>query len=207
MARTGLRSAMYNQIDTTTNKYKELEGNNVPKLKGIIDEKFAPEYNSAELYADDVLAESDYSFKKGTLTITVADDDDDIERQFMGYQKPALVEMKTVDTEKNEFGYGHIITKLVNGVKKYKVEFFPRVRWTKITTDAKTRGEGTEFGTTTIEGVVLPLEKDFTVVMEKDNTLLAGTWELHLTLDTLADAEAMLIAVLTPSVVLPTSEE
>lgn len=211
MARVGLRSAMFNEIDTTTNKYKELEGNKVPKLERIIDEKFAPEYNSAELYADDVLAESDYSFKKGTLTITVADDDDDIEMQFMGYamsngENTPIV--KSVNSKGKEFGYGHIVTKLVNGVKKFKVEFFPRVRWTKITTDGKTKGEGVEFGTTTIEGVVMPLEKPFMFSILKENDFAGnvGDWEVHHTYDTLLEAEALLISLLTPTVVLPTNE-
>lgn len=210
MARVGLRSAMFNEIDTTTHKYKELEGNKVPKLERIIDEKFAPEYNSAELYADDVLAESDYSFKKGTLTITVADDDDGVEQQLMGYADGVngVIAKETLSNSK-EFGYGHIVAKLVNGVKKFKVEFFPRVRWTKFTTDAKTRGEGVEFGTTTIEGVVMPVEKKMSLsIMGKDDSYMAeGVWEMHKTFDSFEEAQTMLIAVLTPTVVAPTSEE
>ena len=63
MARTGFKQAKYNKIDTATSKYATLADSKVPVFEKVIDEKFAPEYNNAELYANDVLAESDYSFK------------------------------------------------------------------------------------------------------------------------------------------------
>ena len=83
MARIGYKKAKYNLIDASTNKFKEVTGG-VPKLERVIEEKFSPEFNSAELYADDVLAESDYSFRKGSLAITMADDEDDLIAQLLG---------------------------------------------------------------------------------------------------------------------------
>ena len=191
MARTGFKKGKYNKIDANTKKYAAItEG--VPCLEKVIDEKFSAEYNSAELYADDVLAECDYSFKKGTLAITVANDDDKKEAELMGNTITEDEVVKKVDDKAPEFGYGHIVTKMVNGAKKYKVEFFPRVKWTKITTDAKTRGESVEFGTTSIEGTVFPLDADF-------NGMTAGTWEKHQTFATEAEAEAYLDSCLTPN--------
>lgn len=194
MARVGLKSALFNQMDKDTKKYKDLENDEVPKLGRIIDEKFSPENNSAELYADDALAESDYSFKKGTLSITVADDDDTVDSLLLGNSAAEDGEVtKNIEDVAPEIGYGHIVTKLIKGVKKYKVEFFPRVKVTKITTDGKTRGENTEFGTTAIEGTVLALDEDF-------NGLKAGDWEKHKTLDTYPAAFEYLKTLLTPSV-------
>lgn len=191
MARIGYKKGKYNKIDPSTKKYAAVtEG--VPCLEKVIDEKFSPEYNSAELYADDVLAECDYSFKKGTLAITVANDDDAKEAELMGNTIEGDEVVKAVSDTAPEFGYGHIVTKMVNGVRKFKVEFFPRVKWTKITTDAKTRGESVEFGTTAIEGTVFPLDADF-------NGMTAGTWEKHQTFATEAEAEAYLDACLTPN--------
>jgi len=190
MARIGFKKGKYNKIDPQTKKYAAVtEG--VPCLEKVIDEKFSPEYNSAELYADDALAECDYSFKKGTLAITVANDDDKKEAELMGNTISEDEVTKSVSDTAPEFGYGHIVTKLVNGVRKYKVEFFPRVKWTKITTDAKTRGESVEFGTTAIEGTVFPLDAEL-------NGLAAGTWEKHQTFATEAEAEAYLDGCLTP---------
>ena len=192
MARIGYKSAKYNLHDATTKKLKAVTGG-VPMLEKVIDEKFAPEYNSAELYASDGLAECDYSFKKGTISITVANDDDTKDAELMGNSIDTNGEVtKNIADTSPEVAYGHIVTKMVAGVKKYKVEFFPRVKFTKITTDAKTRGEGIEFGTTAIEGVVYPLAEAF-------NGLAEGDWEKHQTFDTNEEAVAYLDTLLSPA--------
>ena len=192
MARVGFKKGKYNKMDAETKKYATLTDSKVPCLEKVIDEKFSAEYNSAELYADDGLAETDYTFKKGSLAITVANDDDDKDAELMGNTISDGEVVKAIDDTAPEVGYGHIVTKMVNGKKKYKVEFFPRVKFTKITTDAKTRGESVEFGTTAIEGVVYPLDADF-------NGMKAGTWEKHQTFDTETEAETYLDACLTPA--------
>ena len=192
MARIGYKKAKYNKIDAESKKYAALTDGKVPLLEKVIDEKFSAEYNSAELYADDALAETDYSFKKGGLAITVAHDEDERDAELMGNKINDGEVVKTIADTAPEFGYGHIVTKMVGGVKKYKVEFFPRVKFTKITTDAKTRGESVEFGTTAIEGTVYPLDADF-------NGMTAGTWEKHQTFATEAEAEAYLDECLTPA--------
>ena len=189
MARIGFKKAKYNKI--VGNTYATLTSSKVPEFEKVIDEKFAPEYNSAELYANDGLAESDYSFKKGSLSITVADDEDAFCAELLGNTETSGEVTSNVGDIAPEFGYGHIIPKMVSGVKKYKVEFFPRVKFTKITGDNKTRGEGAEFGTTAIEGTVFPLETAI-------NKLAVGDWEKHQTFDTLAEAETYLDGLLTP---------
>lgn len=185
MARIGYKKAMYNKIDAEAKKYADLIDGKVPRLEKVIDEKFSAEYNSAELYADDALAETDYSFKKGTLAITVAHDEDERDAELMGNTISGAEVVQNIADTAPEFGYGHIVTKQIGGVKKYKVEFFPRVKFTKITTNAKTRVESVEFGTTSIEGTVYPLEADF-------NGMKAGDWERHQTFDTEEAAETYL---------------
>lgn len=192
MASTGFKKAKYNKIDAETKKYAALTDGKVPCLEKVIDEKFSPEYNSAELYADDALAETDYSFKKGGLAITVAHDVDERDAELMGNTITEGEVVKNIADTAPEVGYGHIVPKKINGVKKYKVEFFPRVKFTKITTDAKTKGESVEFGTTAIEGTVYPLEADF-------NGMKAGDWEKHQTFATEEEAEAYLDKCLTPA--------
>lgn len=192
MASIGFKKAKYNKIDADSKKYATLTDGKVPCLEKVIDEKFSAEYNSAELYADDGLAEADYSFKKGGLAITVAHDEDERDAELMGNTISEGEVTKNIADTSPEVGYGHIIPKMINKVKKYKVEFFPRVKFTKITTDAKTKGEGIEFGTTAIEGTVLPLAEDF-------NGMKAGTWEKHQTFATEAEAETYLDKCLTPA--------
>ena len=192
MARIGFKQAKYNKI--VNNAYATLTDSKVPVFEKVVDEKFAPEYNTAELYANDGLAESDYSFKKGTLSLTVADDDDKLCAELLG--NAVATEGGEVTSNINdsapEFGYGHIIPKMVRGVRKYKVEFFPRVKFTKITSDNKTRGESVEFSTTAIEGTVFPLETAL-------NGLKVGDWEKHQTFASLDEAEAYLDGLLTPA--------
>lgn len=191
MARIGFKKAKYNQI--AGNTYKALTENKVPVFEKVIDEKFSGEFNSAELYANDGLAESDYSFKKGTLSLTVADDEDKFVAELMGntIAKDGAEVTSNIEDVAPEFGYGHIVPKIVGGVRKFKVEFFPRVKFTKVTTDNKTRGESVEFGTTAIEGTVMPLETAL-------NGLKVGDWEKHQTFATLEEAETYLDNLLTP---------
>lgn len=191
MARIGFKQAKYNKI--VGNKYAELTENKVPLFEKVVDEKFAPEYNTAELYANDGLAETDYGFKKGTLSLTIADDDDKFIAELFGNTVATEGEVTSnIEDTAPEFGYGHIVPKMVNSVRKYKVEFFPRVKFTKVSTDNKTKGESVEFGTTALEGTVMPLE---TAV----NGLKIGDWEKHQTFATLAEAEAYLDELLTPA--------
>ena len=192
MARIGFKKAKYNKISGNT--YNEVKGGAVPVFEKVIDEKFAPEYNTAELYANDGIAECDYSFKKGTLSLTVADDDDTLCATILGNSVTTDGGEVTSNIEDAapEFGYGHIIPKMVGGVRKYKVEFFPRVKFTKITSDNKTRGESVEFSTTAIEGTVFPLESAI-------NGLKIGDWEKHKTFATLQEAETYLDELLTPA--------
>ena len=189
MARIGFKKAKYNKI--VGNTYAPLTDAKVPEFEKVIDEKFAPEYNTAELYANDGLAESDYSFKKGTLSLTVADDDDKLCAELLGNTDTDGEVTSNIDDTAPEFAYGHIIPKMVGGARKYKVEFFPRVKFTKITSDNKTRGESVEFSTTAIEGTVFPLETAI-------NGLAIGDWEKHQTFATLAEAETYLNGLLTP---------
>ena len=191
MARIGFKKAKYNKI--VGNKYAELKESKVPVFEKVVDEKFAPEYNSAELYANDGLAETDYSFKKGSLSLTIVDDEDKFIAELFGNTVATEGEVTSnIDDQAPEYGYGHIVPKMVNAIKKYKVEFFPRVKFTKVTTDNKSRGESVEFGTTALEGTVMPLESAV-------NGLKVGDWEKHQTFATLEEAEAYLDGLLTPA--------
>ena len=196
MASVGLKKGKYNKIDTNTKKYKTITDSQVPTLPKMVESKFSPEYNNAELYGNDSLAESDNSFKKGTLTLTLVDDNDEKDADLLGNtissetSNKGEVTMK-VDDNAPYIGYGHIIPKIVANVRKYKVEFFPRVKVNKITHDAKTRGENVEFTTVTLEATVYPLDKEF-------NGLTEGTWEKHKTFSSLSEAETYLDSLLTP---------
>lgn len=190
MANRGLIYGKFNVIDPETNKYK----NNTPSAIGrIISATFAPEYEAATLYADDALAERDDTFKSGALNITVADDNNEVEAALYGNQtNEASGVAKNIDDIKPEYGYGHIVVQQKKKKRYYKVEFFPRCLAGNITHDANTRGESTEFGTTSIESTVYPIETAI-------NGLASGLWQQVKTFESLADAKTFLDGLLTPA--------
>ena len=189
MASIGLRTAKSNPIGYTTKKYKELKDSKVPVLGRLIDAKISEDRNSTKLYADDIIAEKDTSFKGGTVTITVDNVTDETYAEVKGC---TITEKEVTDNSEDiapEIGYGHIVTKIYKGVKSYKVEFLPRIQITKITADRKTKGE---YNTVSIEASIMELEEEI-------NGMKIGDWKKSETFATLAEAQTYLDGLLTPS--------
>ena len=153
MAKIGLNNFKYSVLDETE-KY-----NGAKSLGKAVDCKVAIENYTAELYADDTLAESDYTFKKGTITLTIDEDDDTVFAELLGHEVGVETkEMVRKDTDVAPYvGVGRILTKVVNGVYKYKVEFLPKVKFSEPAQEEQTKGDNIEFKTPSIEGVVQKL--------------------------------------------------
>ena len=135
--------------------------------------------NEAELYADDTLAESDYTFSKGTITLGVADDDDTVFAGVLGHDIDTSGEMVRTATDTAPYvGLGRVITKMVNGVYKYKAEFLCKVKFKEPGQEDNTKGENVEFSTPEIEGTIFALGDS------------AGTWSKTQTFTTFAAAAA-----------------
>lgn len=192
MANVGLRNAKYNIIDNTTKKYKALTDSKVPILGKLIDAKLSEDRGEASLFADDGLAEYESTFSGGKLTLTVDDVDDVTYAAIKGCANDEGEITENQDDSAPELAYGHIITKIVNGVKKYKVEFLARIKINSITADAKTKGESIEFNTVSIEAKVMPL-------IEAINGLEVGDWKKVKTFETLEAATTYLDGLLTPA--------
>ncbi len=192
MPNIGLRNAKYNQIDYSTNKYKALTNSTVPVLGKMIDAKLTENRSDVSLFADDGLAEYDNTFTGGSIALTLSDVDDATYAEVKGCTISNSEITENEEDTSPEIGYGHIVTKMVNSVKKYKVEFLPRIRVTKITADAKTKGETIEFNTVSLEGKVMSLNKAI-------NGLSVGTWHIVKTFDTLSAAMTYLDGLLTPT--------
>lgn len=174
MARIGLHGLQYALL---TNEDTEIYA--VPAvIGGAVGAKLAYELNSAELYADNSLTESDYSFNKGTLTLTVSDDDDAVLAALLGRTiDPTTKEViRTTEDVAPFVGVGRVITKLVSGAYKYKAEFLAKVKFKEPAPEDKTKGASVEFGTVDLEGTIaaLPNKK----------------WSKSATFDTKAAAEA-----------------
>lgn len=178
MARIGLKNFRYSLLDENE-KVKE------PKTLGkAIDCKVSLELNSAELYGDDGLCESDYTFNKGTVTITIDDDDDTILAPLLGHKISEDGEIVRKDTDVAPYiAFGRILTKIVGGVYKYKVEYLSKVKFKDTMPDEATKGESIEFTTVSIEGSV----------MRKAD----GEWSKSKTFTTYKDASDYLDSLLT----------
>lgn len=195
MAGIGLKHGLYNEIDPSTKKYKTLgTGGSVPKFGRLIDDDYSEEVAEGELFCDDVLGESETRFVKGNIAVTIADEDDEFEAKLFGNTKAQSGNeiTKNVSDTAPEFGYGHIIPMVKNGTHSWKVEFLPRVKWTKVTRTHKTKSNSIEYDTTKIEGKVMALT-------EAINGMNIGDYEKHQTFTTEAAAISYLEGLLTPS--------
>ena len=157
MAKIGLNNFRYSVL---TEEDGVASYNGAKSLGKAIECKVAIEKYEAELYADDSLAESDYTFKKGTITLTIDEDDDTVFAELLGHEVDSESgEMVRKDTDVAPYvGVGRILTKLVNGVQKYKVEFLPKVKFSEPEQEEATKGDSIEFKTPSVEGTVVKLE-------------------------------------------------
>lgn len=143
--------------------------------------------NSASLYADNGLAESDTSFQNGTVSMELDNADISTQATLLGHSVDSGTGAMTrnVDDVAPYVGFGRIVTKMVNGSYKYKVEFLYKVKFSEPSQENATRGESVEFGTTTIEGVV--------------SALANGKWSNSATFDTKTEAQTYLNSFFTVS--------
>lgn len=175
MAKIGLNNFKYSILDEDTEKY-----NGAKSFGKAIDCKVSIENYTAELYADDTLAESDYTFKKGSVSLTIDEDDDAVFAELLGHTiDEETGEMVRKDTDTAPYvGFGRILTKILNGKYKYKVEFIAKCKFSEPSQEESTKGDSIEFKTPTIEGTITKLSD--------------GTWSKAKTFDNKQDAIAYL---------------
>lgn len=115
--------------------------------------------NSAVLYADDAVAESDTSFQSGTCTIGIDDDNVAMMAEMLGhtYDSTSGVMVRNANDVAPYVGFGRVIVKMVENVKKYKVEFLYKVKFGEPSQEDNTKGESLEFATSEMEGMVSAL--------------------------------------------------
>lgn len=140
--------------------------------------------NDAKLYADDAVAETDTTFQSGTVTIGIDDDDSATMANMLGhtYNAETGLMVRNSDDIAPYVGFGRIIVKLVNNVRKYKVEFLYKVKFAEPSQDDNTKGESVEFSTSEMEGLVACLAN--------------GKWSETRTFETHAEAIAYLEGLL-----------
>ena len=175
MASIGLKNFKYAKLNEDGKTYGEIK-----TLAGAIESKVTLDLSEASLYANDTLKEQVSLFKSGTLTAGIDDDDDSVFAELLGKTVDEQTGIVTSNTEDLPIyvGFGHIVSKIVNGEKKYKVEFFPKVKFKPFIPDSKTKGDSLEFTTPSVEATIF----------ENDN----GDWEKHSVCDTESEANTLL---------------
>lgn len=113
--------------------------------------------NTAKLYGDDVLAESDTSFASGKITLGVTDDDEEVFAPLLGHEVVDGVVNRGAQDTAPYVGVGRVVTKMVNGAYKYKAEFIYKAKFSEPNKDEKTKGESVEFSTPSIVGDIMAI--------------------------------------------------
>lgn len=156
MARIGLNNLWYSKLTEAQDGTPTYDG--AKSFGKAISANASITNNSAALYADDVLAESDTSFQSGTITLGT---DDDREATFADILGHNISEEGEVTRNANDtapwVGLGRIIVKMVNNVRLYKVEILYKVKFSEPSQDDQTKGESVEFKTPEIEGTIATL--------------------------------------------------
>ena len=137
--------------------------------------------NEATLYADDALAESDTSFQSGTVTMGIDRDDLTTQATLLGHEITDGNMVRNANDVAPYVGLGRIVTMMVNGAYKYKVEFLHKVKFSEPSQEDQTKGEDVEFSTVEIEGTV--------------STLTSGDWSISQTFDTYTAAQTYLASL------------
>lgn len=173
MAKIGLNSFRYSLLTEAADGTPAYNGPQVPGKAISCNVEISN--NSAKLYADDTLAESDTSFQSGTVTMGIDEDDLQTMAVLLGHEiSEAGVLVRNAYDTAPYVGLGRIVVKMVNNVMKYKVEFLYKVKFSEPSAENQTRGESVEFATTEIEGTVAALAN--------------GNWSVAKTFDSKSDA-------------------
>lgn len=140
--------------------------------------------NDAVLDADDAVAESDTSFQSGTVTLGIDDEDLTTMATLLGHEITEGVLTRNANDVAPYVGLGRVVTKLVGGVHKYKVEFLCKVKFGEPSQEDNTKSsDGVEFGTSELEGTIA--------------TLANGDWSKAEVFDTLNEARTYLASLFT----------
>jgi len=114
--------------------------------------------NDVKLYADDAIAESDVSFASGTLTLGIDELSDDIIEILLGHVKGDVSEelVANINDLNPYVGVGFYGVKVVNGTRKYRAIYLPKIKFAEPADNLATKGETLAFGTDSLVGTIFP---------------------------------------------------
>lgn len=179
MARIGLKYPVAAEIDVESST-------GVPTYETGFSLGYAVEANvsiestDAELWADDMLVESDTSFGGGTIDMNVDHLADLTYATLCGHEivnegGASVVQAKTTDVAPY-FGVGYVRVLKKNGVRKYRATWLYKTQFSEPADEGATKGRNIEFATEAISGKIMELAN--------------GQWKDRATFATELDAKA-----------------
>jgi phi13 family phage major tail protein len=176
LAQIGLRYPVYAALteNETTGTFSYSDGKVAGKAIRV---DINLNISDSPLYADDSIAERAREFIDGTMTFTPNDLDPEVRAEWLGSeideetvstQTVSVLKSTTEDTP-GYFGFGCIIPKIKNNVKKYRAVFFPKVQFAEPNETAETKGQNISWQTPAIEGKIM--------------RRIDGTWKEEATVD------------------------
>lgn len=144
---------------------------------GAISASITPNSAEASLYGDDKLMEYSSSFQNATVSLSAADDNDEVFADLLGRKKETTTGRyrSNINDVAPYVGFGYIVSKMINGQTKYRSQFFPKMKFKVFVPEASTKGKNLEFKTITVEGMTMPSKY--------------GDWESHIDVDSLSAAQ------------------
>lgn len=168
MAKIGLQYLVY--------KSQESSG----RLAKAIQADLSIALNEAKVYADDGVAESDKSFREGTITLGVDDLNDTIQKELLGHTiDPETGEITASGNDNNPYvGVGFICISKKDGQQRFRAIWVPKVQFAEPSETNQTKGESTSFSTPTMTGTIM-LDNDM-------------NWKKENSFETIAEARSYL---------------
>jgi phi13 family phage major tail protein len=152
MAKIGLNNFRYSVLTEAADGTPSYAG--AVKPAKAVSCSVSVDNNDAKLFADDALAESDTSFAGGSVTMGIDEADLTTMAALLGHTISEGEMVRNAEDVAPYVGLGRIVTKMINGAYKYKVEILYKVKFAEPSQENNTKGESIEFGTTEIEGTV-----------------------------------------------------
>ena len=185
MAQIGLRYPVYAPLveDEAAGTYTYGTGKVAAKAISV---EMSLNIADAPLYADDGIAERVREFIDGTLNFTPDDLSDEVKAEWLGseIEEEAIDEETTVSVLKSTtqdmpgyFGFGFIVPKVKNNVRKYRAILFAKVQFAEPNESAETKGESISWQTPSIEGKIMRrVDGNWKEEITVDSLTLARTW-------------------------------
>ena len=184
MAKIGLSNLLWARLTESAEGNPSYDG--AKTLAKAVSASTSITNNSAFLYADNVLAESDTAFQSGTITLGCDEDGDSVFAELLGHSNVGGVITKNATDVAPFVAVGRIITKMVSSTLYYKAEVLYKVKFSEPNADDQTKGESMEFRTPEIEGTI--------------HALANGKWSTSQTFTSKANALAFIQGIMSSGV-------